>query len=403
MSAYIAPYKRYTEKVLTMIKEERRTSKFMQYAITAAHEALEDANWRPKNEEEQEMTGICLGSGIGSFEEVYNTSLTFDKDLPQTQGAKKVSPLFVPKLLINLAAGHLSMKYGFKGPNHAPTTACTTGAHSIGDATRTIAFGDANIMLAGGSESCIHPLAFVGFERSRSLTTTSNASPQSASRPFHPTRDGFVIGEGAALLVLEALDHALARNAKIYAEVAGYGASADAHHMTAPPPNGEGALRAMKLALKNAGIKPREVDYINAHATSTPLGDLAENRAIKALMLGADGGKKAAEEVNVSSTKGAVGHLLGAAGAVEGLFSVLAVRDVSVSLLCVVIDFGCEGLTGSEQNVMPPTLSLTEPGGPEFDCNYVPLKAQQGRVDVVLSNSFGFGGTNASVCFRRYP
>ncbi|KAL8760653.1 MAG: hypothetical protein Q9184_003168 [Pyrenodesmia sp. 2 TL-2023] len=365
----------------------------MQYAITAAHEALEDANWRPKNEEEQEMTGICLGSGIGSFDEVYNTSLAFDKG-----GAKKVSPLFVPKLLINLAAGHLSMKYGFKvpspsltryitlpnhpqGPNHAPTTACTTGAHSIGDASRIIAFGDANIMLAGGSESCIHPLAFVGFERSRSLTTTSNASPQSASRPFHTTRDGFVIGEGAALLVLEELEHALARNAKIYAEVAGYGASADAHHITAPPPNGEGALRAMKLALKNARIEPREVDYINAHATSTPLGDLAENRAIKALMLDRDGGKKRAEEVNVSSTKGAVGHLLGAAGAAEGLFSVLAVRD----------------------NVMPPTLNLTAPGGPEFDCNYVPLKAQQGRVDVVLSNSFGFGGTNASLCFKRYP
>ncbi|KAL8834847.1 MAG: hypothetical protein Q9170_003589 [Blastenia crenularia] len=351
-------------------------SKFMQYAVTAAQEALDDANWRPRSEEEQEMAGICLGSGIGSFEEVYNTSLAFEKG-----GAKKVSPLFVPKLLINLAAGHLSMKYGFKGPNHATTTACTTGAHSIGDAFRFIAFGDANVMLAGASESCIHPLAFVGFERSRSLTTSSDANPANASRPFHPTRDGFVIGEGAAVLVLESLDHALARGAEtIYAEVAGYGASADAYHMTAPPPDGGGAFRAMKAALRNARIKPEKVDWVNAHATSTPLGDRAENRAIRRLMLEVGEGKRRAEEVNVSSVKGAVGHLLGAAGAVEAVFSVLAVRH----------------------NVMPPTLNLTEVDGPEFDCNYVPLKAQQRKVDVVLSNSFGFGGTNASLCFKRY-
>ncbi|KAI4188720.1 MAG: hypothetical protein L6R41_001959 [Letrouitia leprolyta] len=356
--------------------EERRMSKFMQYTSVAAREALEDANWQPSTEDEQETTGICLGSGIGSFEEIYNTSLSFDKD-----GAKKVSPLFVPKLLINLAAGHISMKYGLKGPNHAVTTACTTGAHSIGDASRFIAFGDANVMLAGGSESCTHPLAFVGFERSRSLTTTSNSNPSKASRPFHPTRDGFVIGEGAVVLVLEALDHALARGARnIYAEVAGYGASADAYHMTAPPPSGEGAFRAMRLALKNASLKPSQVDYINAHATSTPLGDIAENRAIKTLMLGDHEGKKKAGEINVSSTKGAVGHLLGAAGAVEALFSILTIRD----------------------NIMPPTLNLTEVDREEFDCNYVPLKAQEANVDVVLSNSFGFGGTNASLCFKRY-
>ncbi|KAI4174307.1 MAG: hypothetical protein LQ343_002446 [Gyalolechia ehrenbergii] len=299
-------------------------SKFMKYASVAAREALEDANWCPNTEEQQEMTGICLGSGIGSFEEIYNTSLGFEKG-----GAKKVSPLFVPKLLINLAAGHLSMKYGLKGPNHAVTTACTTGAHSIGDASRFIAFGDANVILAGGSESCIHPLAFIGFERSRSLTTTSNSKPSYASRPFHPTRDGFVIGEGAAVMVLEALDHALARGAQnIYAEIAGYGTSADAYHMTAPPPSGEGPLRAMKLALKNASVKPSQVDYINAHATSTPLGDVAENRAIKTLMLNGHEGKKKAGDIDVSSTKGAVGHLLGAAGAAEALFSVLAIRDV---------------------------------------------------------------------------
>ncbi|KAL8651904.1 MAG: hypothetical protein Q9210_002994 [Variospora velana] len=367
-------------RVLTVEQEERRTSKFMQYAITAAHEALEDASWHPKSEEEQEMTGICLGSGIGSFEEVYNNSLAFDKG-----GAKKVSPLFVPKLLINLAAGQLSMKYGFKGPNHATTTACTTGAHSIGDAARFIRFGDATVMLAGGSESCIHPLAFAGFSRLHALTTSASpTAPHLASRPFHRTRDGFVIGEGAALLVLEELEHARARGANVYAEIVGYGASADAHHLTAPPADGEGAFRAMKLALRNAGCEPGDVDYVNAHATSTPLGDKAENRAIKALLVGegTKGGKKKKRgaDVNVSSTKGAVGHLLGAAGAVEALFSVLAIRD----------------------NIMPPTLNLTEVDGPEFDCNYVPLKAQRAKVDVVLSNSFGFGGTNASLCFKRY-
>ncbi|KAI4110446.1 MAG: hypothetical protein LQ339_001311 [Xanthoria mediterranea] len=356
--------------------EERRTSEFMQYAIVAAQEALTDAQWHPQTEQQRETTGICLGSGIGSFEEVYNTSLAFSQG-----GPKKVSPLFVPKLLINLAAGHLSMKFGLRGPNHAVTTACTTGAHSIGDASRFIAFGDADVMLAGGAESCIHPLAFVGFERSRSLATTSNTTPHHASRPFDRTRDGFVIGEGAAVLVLEELEHARSRGPRIYAEVAGYGASADAHHMTAPPSDGEGAFRAMKLALKNSGITPSKVDYINAHATSTPLGDVAENRAIKKLMLDTDEGKTKAGDVNVSSTKGAVGHLLGAAGAVEALFSVLAIRD----------------------NILPPTLNLTEVDGPEFDCNYVPLVAQQAKVDVVLSNSFGFGGTNASLCFKRYP
>lgn len=234
-------------------------------------------------------------------------------------------------------------------------------------------------MLAGGTESCIHPLTFVGFERSRSLTTSFNHAPQHASRPFDAARDGFVIGEGAAVMILESLPHALSRNAHIYAEVAGYGCSSDAHHMTAPLPNGNGAFRSMRSALKNAGLPPSSVDYINAHATSTPLGDLAENRAIKCLMLDEDG-KRFAEEVNVSSTKGAIGHLLGAAGAVEAMFSVLAIQD----------------------GKLPPTLNLTDLAGLEFHCNYVPLTAQERNVDVVLSNSFGFGGTNASLCFKRY-
>ncbi|KAG8531592.1 uncharacterized protein KY384_003222 [Bacidia gigantensis] len=296
------------------------------------------------------------------------------------RGAKKVSPLFVPKLLINLAAGHVSMKYGFKGPSHATTTACTTGAHSIGDAARFISLGDADVMVAGGAESCIHPLAFVGFQRSRSLTTSYNNAPEQASRPFDKARDGFVIGEGSAVLILEELHHAINRGARIYAELAGYGASSDAHHLTAPPPDGNGAVRAMRSALRHAEIPPAQVDYVNAHATSTNLGDFAENRAIKTLMLG-ESGKKRPQDINVSSTKGATGHLLGAAGAMEAVFSVLAIRD----------------------SVLPPTLNLTDIDVTQgFDCNYVPLERQSMHVKVCLSNSFGFGGTNASLCFRGF-
>ncbi|KAK7742092.1 Mitochondrial beta-keto-acyl synthase [Cytospora paraplurivora] len=353
--------------------EQRRMSRFAQYAVAATEMAIADAGWRPSSQADLEATGVCLGSGIGNLDELYSTSIAFEKD-----GYKKVSPLFVPKILINLAAGHVSMKYGFQGPNHSATTACTTGAHSVGDASRFIAFGDADVMIAGGAESCIHPLTYAGFGRSRSLSTAYNHDPSASCRPFDRGRDGFVIAEGAAVLVLEELEHAKARGAHILAELAGYGCSGDAHHMTAPREDGSGALLAMKRALKNAQIKPRQVDYVNAHATSTPIGDAAEARAISTLMLAEDGVEKESQ-VTVSSTKGAVGHLLGAAGAVEALFAVLAISE----------------------NVVPPTLNLHNPNvGADF--NFVPLEAQAKRVDVAMSNSFGFGGTNASLVFSRY-
>lgn len=348
---------------------------FAQYAMAAAEEALDDAGWRPTSKSDLQATGVYIGSGIGSLDDAYDTAIAF-----RDGGYRKVSPLFVPRLLINLAGGHISMRHGFMGPNHAATTACTTGVHAIGDAARLIAFDDADVMVAGGSESCIHPLAIAGFARARSLATLFNDRPQEASRPFDKDREGFVIGEGAGVVVLEELEHAKARGARIYAEIKGYGLSSDAYHMTAPREDGEGPLLAMRRALKHAQLPPSAIDYINAHATSTPLGDAAENRAIKQLMLGADG-VDSASKVNVSSTKGAIGHLLGAAGAVEAIFTIMAIHE----------------------NVVPPTLNLDNPGNPaeEFDCNYVPKKAQARRVDVALSNSYGFGGTNASLCVAR--
>lgn len=282
---------------------------------------------------------------------------------------------------MNMAAGHLSMKYNLLGPSHTASTACATGAHALGDAMRFIQHGDAKVMLAGGAESCIHPLAMAGFARLRSLTMSHPNSPHLASRPFDRDRDGFVIGEGAGVLVLEELQHALDRKAHIYAELRGYGASSDAHHLIAPAADGHGAVLAMRRALRQASLSPSAVDYINAHATSTPLGDKAENAAIKSVMLGPEG-KTNPQDINVSSIKGALGHLLGAAGAVEAIASVLAI----------------------ENGVLPPTLNLDNlgAGDDELSCNYVPKEAQDRKVEVVLSNSFGFGGTNASLCFARY-
>ncbi|RMZ83203.1 hypothetical protein DV738_g1304, partial [Chaetothyriales sp. CBS 135597] len=354
--------------------ELRQTAKFAQYGLAAAAEALEDAGFKAGQGLDADMTGVCLGSGIGNLEELYDTSVAYYAD---GRNYRKIHPLFVPRLLINLGAGHVSLRYGLRGPNHAVTTACTTGAHSIGDAARFIQAGDADVMIAGGAESCIHPLAIGGFARSRSLATEFNDRPAEASRPFDKDRAGFVIAEGAACVVLEELEHAKQRGSRIYAELSGYGCSADAHHLTAPHQDGAGALLAMKKALRQASIAPDKVDYINAHATSTPLGDAAENKAIKALMLG-EAGRMRAADVNVSSSKGATGHLLGAAGAIEAIFSILALHE----------------------GVLPPTINLASRTA-EFDCNYVANEAQEHKVGAVLTNSFGFGGTNASLCFTR--
>ncbi|KAM5351345.1 hypothetical protein ACJ41O_004068 [Fusarium nematophilum] len=353
--------------------EQRRMSKFTQYAIAASDMALKDSGWEPKSPDEQETTGVCLGSGIGNLDEIYQTSLVHNSD-----GYKKVSPLFVPKILINMAAGHIAMKFGFQGPNHAATTACTTGAHSIGDASRFIAMGDADVMVAGGSESCIHPLTFAGFGRARSLSTAYNSDPGASCRPFDAGRNGFVVSEGAAVCVLEELEHAKARGARIYAEIKGYGCSGDAYHMTAPREDGHGAFLAMRRALKNAGVRPSQVDYVNAHATATQVGDVAETSAIRRLMMGEEGHLRESD-ITVSSTKGAVGHLLGAAGAIEALFSILAIHE----------------------GIVPATLNLEKPDvGAAF--NFVPKEAQQKEIGVAVSNSFGFGGTNSSLVFSKF-
>ncbi len=363
--------------------EQRRMSRFTQFAMAATEMALAEAAWPPArpagsdkdgpartdylpDDSPEVRTGVCIGSGIGNLEALYDTSIDLHR-----HGHRRVSPLFVPRILINMAAGHVAMRYNFQGPNHAVSTACTTGAHAIGDAGRFIALGDADVMVAGGAEACIHPLTFAGFGRSRSLATaaTPDEPPADQCRPFDRRRSGFVVAEGAAVLVLEALEHARARGAPILAELCGYGCSGDAFHMTAPQPNGVGALRAMRRALATAGLRPRDVDYINAHATGTAIGDHAEAAAIRALMLsGDDNGVADEAAVTVSSTKGAVGHLLGAAGAIEALFSVLAITDVCFRLpvYCLFVPDRTECRSPHAEPGCPrrrPALQLCSPSG----------------------------------------
>jgi 3-oxoacyl-[acyl-carrier-protein] synthase II len=350
-------------------KEQRKVDDFIIFAMAAARQAIDDSGWHPKTYDEQTATGVLIGSGIGGIEGIAETSITLKE-----RGPRRVSPFFIPGRLINLAGGYVSIAHGLKGPNHAVVTACSTGAHAIGDAGRLIALGDADVMVAGGTESPINRLSMAGFAASRALSTSFNDTPEKASRPYDRDRDGFVMGEGAGIVVLEALDHAKARGAKIYGELIGYGLTGDAYHITAPAPDGDGAYRCMAAALKRAGVTPAEIDYINAHGTSTPLGDEIELNAVQRLA------GNAAGKIAMSSTKSMVGHLLGAAGAVEAIFSLLAMRD----------------------QVAPPTINLDNPSV-ETPIDLVPHKAVKRQIETVLSNSFGFGGTNASLVFRRVP
>lgn len=348
-------------------KEQRKVGDFIIYGIAAADEALADSGWEPKTEEDRCATGVMIGSGIGGIEGIAENALILHE-----RGPRRISPFFIPGNIINLVSGQVSIRHKLKGPNHAVVTACSTGAHAIGDAGRLIALGDADVMVAGGAESPINRLSLAGFAACRALSTDFNDTPQKASRPYDRDRDGFVMGEGAGVLVLEELEHAKARGAKIYAELTGYGLSGDAYHITAPSEDGDGAYRCMKAALKRAGLTPADVDYINAHGTST-MADTIELGAVERLV------GDAASKISMSSTKSSIGHLLGAAGAAEAIFSILAIRD----------------------NVAPATLNLDNPSA-ETAIDLVPHRPRERRIDVALSNSFGFGGTNASVIFQRY-
>lgn len=349
-------------------KEQRKVDDFIVFAMCAAKQALDDAGWHPKTHEDQCATGVVIGSGIGGIEGIADMAVTLHE-----KGPRRVSPFFIPGRIINLASGFVSIAFGLKGPNHAVVTACSTGAHAIGDAARMVALGDADVMVAGGSESPVNRMAMAGFAALRALSTNFNDEPKRASRPYDKARDGFVMGEGSGAVVLEELEHAKARGAKIYAELIGYGLSGDAYHITAPSPDGDGAFRCMSMALKRAGITAGDIDYINAHGTSTPLGDEIELGAVQRLV------GNAAGKLSMSSTKSCIGHLLGAAGAVEAIFSILAIRD----------------------RIVPPTINLDNPSV-DTPIDLVPHKARERDIDNVLSNSFGFGGTNASLIFRRH-
>lgn len=347
-------------------KEQRKVDDFIIYAMSAADQAIADSGLKFTTAEAQERAGVLIGSGIGGLSGIADTSL-----LLKEKGPRRVSPFFIPGRLINLASGYVSIKHQLKGPNHAVVTACSTGSHAIGDAARLVALGDADVMVAGGAESPICRIAMAGFAACRALSTGFNDAPQKGSRPYDKDRDGFVMGEGAGIVVLETLEHAKARGAKIYAEVVGYGMSGDAYHITAPSESGDGAYRCMRAALARAGMAPSEIDYVNAHGTSTPMGDEIELRAVERLF------GNSAGRLTMSSTKSAIGHLLGAAGAVEAVFSALAIRD----------------------NIAPPTLNLDNPSV-ETAIDLVPHTAKKHEINVALSNSFGFGGTNASLVLK---
>jgi 3-oxoacyl-[acyl-carrier-protein] synthase II len=349
-------------------KEQRKVDEFITYGMCAARQALDDAGWMPTEYDDQIRTGVLIGSGIGGIGGIADTAIILHE-----RGPRRVSPFFIPGRVINLVAGYVSITFGLKGPNHSVVTACSTGTHAIGDAGRLIALGDADVMVAGGAESPIDRLSMAGFAACRALSTGFNDTPERASRPYDRDRDGFVIAEGAGVLVLEELNHAKQRGAKIYAELIGYGLSGDAYHITAPAPDGDGAYRCMLAAIKRAGIAPAEIDYINAHGTSTPAGDEIELGAVQRLV------GNAAGRISMSSTKSSIGHLLGAAGAVEAIFSILAIRD----------------------QIAPPTLNLDNPSV-DTPIDLVPHRARERQINTILSNSFGFGGTNASVVLRRF-
>src|SRR6266481_3513183 len=350
-------------------KDQRKMDGFIVYALAAAAQAVEDSGWHPDSEEACERTGVMIGSGIGGLPGITEGALVLEE-----RGPRRISPFFIPANLINLASGNVSIRYGFKGPNHAVVTACSTGAHALGDAARLIQIDDADVMVCGGAEAAICRLGMAGFAASRALSTNFNDTPSRASRPWDKDRDGFVMGEGAGIVVIEEYEHAKKRGAKIYAELIGYGMSGDAHHVTAPAEDGNGAFRSMRNALKRAKLAPDQIDYINAHGTSTPLGDEIELGAVKRLF------GDHAYKLSMSSTKSAIGHLLGAAGSVEAIFSILAMRD----------------------GIAPPTLNLENPS-PGCDIDLVPKEAKERKIRHVLSNSFGFGGTNASLIFSGPP